>query len=807
MTDYNKFAKEKTESYPNTVLLENNILRDKEIDEIIGKSLDIIGNSNIAKIMIHNKYEKMVPFNLWFRHPLYKVTNSYENNQHMRIRYYNSMMLTPLVAYNNTNLEQFKSFLSYLSLYQPFYPETFYAIWEFLQMKHLNPNASEFLNISREERLGSMEALIFYHEKYQQTYQYNTYHSWLVGKEMYDKMDGSYNLISPKINYLEQAYKIKFLRSTNDLAKYDFINIDCIHLFNGIFDWKEQEMDLQALLFYLLTSLHYLKQNGSMLIRLNIICSRSWSLIFDIVHNFFKEHTFIRPSILNPFNSEIYLFLNKYENKNSLDSLHNIYFKNLYKNRTYRKFYINTEGAIENPVYQNFNTAKKAWIGDLQNVISIFASPKQFNLDIITQWHASNDLKQIKDLTNTFDDKSVQLVFKTSAKKYTLKPILPDVLYNLPFYKKLIEKRAELNYYKRVMDTKPSRIFARSRYHEKNAYFLTWENLANEIDVYRNLKNILVRQYNAEMVSNAWIKMYEILNMFADLVPSTQTVKTFHLCEAPGAFIAATNHLLSNRNQKLDWYAQTLKPTNIGSVTDAALEDRYGLIASYPDRWLFGDKKIDDSGNITHSVVIQYYASNPLLKNIDFMTADAGLQCDPTELNEQEAFLGKINMGQIICILACLPIGKSAIFKTFLPMSEPLTISMIYLVTHLFENVTIVKPSTSHSTNSEVYIVLQKYKGIDKNILEILYSMLDDVKITSKTLLFPKIDADFFKSYMGIVGQLIDRQISSLSRNYYYYYNIDQTTKLISTVEKCTNEWLCLNPIFTLKNPLLMSDD
>ena len=58
---------------------------------------------------------------------------------------------------------------------------------------------------------------------------------------------------------------------------------------------------------------------------------------------------------------------------------------------------------------------------------------------------------------------------------------------------------------------------------------------------------------------------------------------------------------------------------------------------------------------------------------------------------------------------------------------------------------------------------------------------------------------------MGIVGQLIDRQIRSLSRNYYYYYNIDQITKLESTIEKCTNEWLCLNPIFVLKKPLLIS--
>ena len=802
MIEYSTEEKKQSMANTNAVLAEKNNPRASYINDIIKKSNKIIADYNITRILIHNKYEKLVPFNLWFRYPQYKILNNFENNQNMRIRYYNSRMLTPLVAYDNTNLDQIKPFLHCLSLYQPFYPETFYAIWEFLQMKHINPFAKDFLNISREERLGSIEAIIFNHEKYQQTYQYNVYHSWLVGKEMYDKMDGSYHMMSPRVNYLEQAYKIIFLRSTNDLSKYDLINIDCSHLFGNIFEWYDEELDLQACLFYFLTALHHLKTNGSMLVRLNMIGCCSWSIIFDIAYVFFKEYTFFRPSVINPFNSEVYLFLDKFEHKSWLDSLHNIFLKNLYRQHTYQKFYINGEGNHDNPIYQKYILASKKWITTLETTLDCFAMTKSAPLDAINQWHASNDLKQIKDLSKEFDDKTIQFIFKTSVKKYTLKPVLPNVLYDQPFYKKLIEKRAELNYYKRIMDTKPSQIFSRNKYNNKRAKLLTWEKLANEIDIYQNLKTILRTQYNAEMATNAWIKMYEMLNIFADLIPDTDVVKTFHLCEAPGAFVSAINHFLVNRNQKLEWFAQTLKPTNAGLDTDAALEDHFGLIAAYPDRWLFGDK-FDNSGDITHSAVIRSYETNPLLNDIDFMTADAGLQCDPTELNEQEAFLGKINMGQIICILACLPIGKSAILKTFLPMSEPLTISMVYLVTHLFENVTITKPSTSHSTNSEVYIVLRKYKGIAKETLEILYAMLDEPKITSKTLLFNMIDMQFFRSYMGNVSELIDRQIKSLNRSYYYYYNIDQIDKLKPIIDKCTNEWLSLNPIFILKNRLL----
>lgn len=798
---------EKSLSNKNAILLEKRSSIAKEITNIINKSLQTINDMSITKILIHNKYEKMIPFNLWFKHRSYKILNYFENNQNMRIRYFDSSTLTPSIACNNSNLKKIKSFLPLMSLYQPFYPETFYAIWEFLQLGHLNPNIKLFLNISREERLGTIESIIFYHERYQQTYQYNTYHSWLIGKEMFDKFDNSYHMMYPNINYLEQAYKIFFLKSTKELTKYDFINIDCIHIFNDVFDWQSEEMDLQATLFYILTAIQYLKQNGCVLLRLNFICSSAWSLIFDIVYNYFKEYTFFRPSTLNPFNSETYIFLNKFESKLNINTVHNIFFRNLYKYRTYRKFYINNEGNLDNPIYQKYISERKKWIDELKNTLSKFDTAKNLSSDAITDWHRSNDLKQIKDLADNFDEKPLRLLFKTSAKKFNLKPIVPNILYDQSFYKELIEKRAELNYYKRVMDTKPSRIFSKSKYQEKNVYLLTWESLANEIDIYKNLKNILIKQYNAEMVTNAWIKMYELLNMFSDLIPNSNIVNTFHLCEAPGAFISAIHHLLSKRNQKLNWFAQTLKATNTGENTDAALEDRYGLIASYSERWLFGDKSIDDSGNITHSAIIKQYVSNPQLKNIDFMTADAGLQCYPTELNEQEAFLGKINMGQIICILACLPIEKSAIFKTFLPMSEPLTISMIYLVTHLFDNVTIVKPSTSHSTNSEVYVVLEKYKGISPSILEQLYVMLDDPKIDSKTLLFSKIDMNFFKSYMSNVGQFIDRQILSLNRNYYYYYNIDQIDKLFPLIEKCTDDWLRLNPIFVLEESLLRNDE
>jgi hypothetical protein len=801
--------------YNDQLLTEKSVPPSHKIKQIINKVLDAIDlKSNIIKVLIQNPYEKMIPFNLWFWHPKYKIIDIFENNQHMRARYYDNRLLTPLIPKrNNNDLVHLDEFIWDMSLYQPFYPETFYIMWDFLQMKHLEPKCNpsiksvregiNILQIGRDDRLGSMEAIILFHEKYQHKYQYNTYDYWLTGKEMYDKTDGSYRILVPEINYLEQAYKINFINDSRTLSEYDLISIDANHLLDNIFKWSEEELDLQANLFYFLHSMQHLKTDGSIIIRLNMISSPSWTVLFDIAYNYFKEYTFIRPSISNPFNSEIYLFLTKFEKRKSLDSTQNRIFKNLYRQHTYTHFHLNYDGHPENPIIKKYQESVDKWINNINQIIT--HGNKQNSINSIDAWHASNDLKQIKHLNyiekNPFNEGLLSSVIKTSAKNFELKPIVSDKIYTMQFYKKLIEKRAELNYHKRVMDTKPSMIFMDNPDYNNNNYLLSWETLTNQLDVFKGIKFQLKNNYNTEMTTNAFMKMYEMLN-YIDLTSCSNkksTIKTFHLCEAPGAFIAATNHYLSDKGFKWEWYAQTLKPTSTGSDSDAALDDHFGLIASYPDRWLFGNN-IDDSGDITHSSVIRSYASNPLLSDIDFMTADAGLKCHPNELNEQEAFLGKINMGQIICILACLSTGKSAIFKTFLPMSEPITISMIYLVTHLFESVNVIKPTTSHSYNSEIYIELKNYKGIDKKILELLYILLDDPKITSKTLLFNSIDMPFFKSYMNTMNAFIDRQIHSICRNYYYYYHMDLIGQIKNSANNHIVEWLEKNKFSVLQD-------
>jgi len=768
----------------------------------------------IVKILIQNPYEQLVPFNIWFHHPSYKIVDHFENNQHIRSRNYAHQMLTPLARFDNPLMKPLDKFIHQLSLYQPFYPETFFQMYDFLSMGHLSAKipAQNILHIGRENRLGSLEAMLLYGEKNQQTYLDNTYHAWLSGNESYDPINRTYKLSTPPINYLAQAYKLTFLKSISDddpqseLILYDFVSIDVNHTFDSIFKWNEEELDLHANLFYLLKVIKHLKKSASVVIKINLIGSTGWNFLIDIAVRFFSEHVFVRPTTTHPLNSEIYLYLNNFNpsKAKTFPLIFDTICMNLYRQKYHQIFFLNWIDDTNIGIDKYLAEVDK-WIGLTNRFIDNVTETRPLQkCEILLK---KLDLVSVRELTNTFEPKvSIGSIRIPSTTKFKIKPYVPDNLYVTTSYQKLIKYKAKLNYYKRVMDTKPSKIFNETRFHVRDGTnLITWEHLTDKTDLYKNLRFILKKQYGIELMTNAWIKMFEMLNFVPDLVSGVSPVsalKSFHLCEAPGAFISALNYYLAGKSiDQWEWYAQTLKKIN---TNDVALDDHYNLIKLYPNNWIFGDKT-DNSGDITHSAIIKSYAKNKLLQNIDFMTADAGIPISPNELNEQETKLAKINMGQIICILACLSKGKNAIFKTFLPMTEPLTVSMMYLLSHLFESVSMIKPIGSHGCNSEIYVVLKNYKLINKSDLNILYDLLDDHHITSKSVLFETIDKLFLESYTECVSMLTERQIRALSRNYYYYYNYDKINELQGSIEQYTNQWFATNPVSDPKKLLTQS--
>lgn len=787
----------------------------------------------IKQLLVQNPLEKLVPFNLWFHHPAYKIIDYFENNQHIRTRSYDKILLTPVVRFDNPSMAPLNKFHTELSLYQPFYPETFYTMYDFLFRGHIYPQ--HVLHIGRENKLGSLEALMFYTEKNDLNPNLNpnlnpsVYHAWLAGGELYDLCTSEYKILSPRINYLSQAYKLTHIKSTTELITYDFIHIDPHHTFESIVNWAEHELDLHSMLFYFLKCTLCLKPKGSMLIKLNLIGNISWIYLFQIAEPFFSEYEFFRSDVIHPFNSEIYLYLNGFvpDSERTHSSL-NLFFMNMYKSKMHKTFFLNVnkktvlELKSSNNICIKYYEALNQWFGLVSKTVDQIQNSvvpdtkhqcakwlKRVGLKPIgsvsmsismsapvlapTPTPTDADFELKPKLLLTSEIIQLDLILQTDpSSKPKIKISSAHSLFKNKNYITLLEHRAELNSHKRVMDTKPSRIFTDNKY--KSSQFsklLTWEELSYTVCPYGKIKRILEKEYQIEMATNAWIKLFEILTHVSDIFDQKKNLKTFHICEAPGAFISATNYFV-NEHTKIKnwtWYAQTLRTAGSADPFGKNISDKYKLIQAYPDNWLFGNKS-DESGDITHSAVLKSYVANPLLSGIEFMTADAGIYLDPTELNNQEIHIAKIIMGQVICILGCLSTNGSAILKTFLPMTEPLTISMIYLLTSVFETVCLIKPPASHDCNSEIYVVLKNYTRVKKSVLNLLYDLLDNPALTSKTLLFERIDPNFLKLYTSHITCLINRQIQALCKNYYFYNNYDKIKTIQSTTRDYVRQWL-----------------
>ncbi len=83
-------------------------------------------------------------------------------------------------------------------------------------------------------------------------------------------------------------------------------------IFEDIFIWKSEEKDFQALLFYFINAVQVLKIKGGLLVKINMIFRSSINSIIKIAEQVFENCAVIRPDITNPFNSEIYMYCEKY---------------------------------------------------------------------------------------------------------------------------------------------------------------------------------------------------------------------------------------------------------------------------------------------------------------------------------------------------------------------------------------------------------------------------------------------------------------------------------------------------------------
>lgn len=239
---------------------------------------------------------------------------------------------------------------------------------------------------------------------------------------------------------------------------------------------------------------------------------------------------------------------------------------------------------------------------------------------------------------------------------------------------------------------------------EKQFYYIT-----RQFEHANTFRQEVHDRFKTPNVSNAWLKAYELFIHYKSFPPKADKFVYFDNAAFPGSWILAAWHIVHTMCDIKDfqWYGSSLLTDDELKGGRGPLEDKYKLYENYPANWLMNE---NNNGDVT-SWDNQKNFANRLGGTVDLYTSDLGFDVSE-DYNKQEELHAHANLGQIITGLLVLKKGGTMITKQY-SYFEPFTISLMGVMTRLFDKVEICKPMFSKSGNSETYLVCIGYNGYD----------------------------------------------------------------------------------------------
>tara|TARA_B110000037_G_scaffold19722_2_gene21132 strand:+ start:1625 stop:2782 length:1158 start_codon:yes stop_codon:yes gene_type:complete len=297
-------------------------------------------------------------------------------------------------------------------------------------------------------------------------------------------------------------------------------------------------------------------------------------------------------------------------------------------------------------------------------------------------------------------------------------------------------------------------------------------------------------------LSRSFYKMVETVNMFHLFSEFKDApINTFHLAEGPGGFIEATQHLRQNDSDK--YYGMTLmdEDPNVPGwkKTNHFLETHKNVEI---ERGVTGTGDLMEVDNLK-------YCNNKYKNSMDIITADGGFDFS-IDFNQQEILATNLLLAQVSFAISMQKVGGHFILKIF-DIFTKTTCDIMYLLSSLYKQVYIVKPSTSRLANSEKYIVCKGFKKYPEKLINNIigkYSTLKTFEFISRIL--PN-NLDYFylnkiEEYNAIFGQ---QQIENINTTLNLISCKNNTEKIETlkknNIQKCT-QWCEKNNIIHNQN-------
>lgn len=284
-----------------------------------------------------------------------------------------------------------------------------------------------------------------------------------------------------------------------------------------------------------------------------------------------------------------------------------------------------------------------------------------------------------------------------------------------------------------------------------------------------DLREYVQKTYTTGQISQAWLKMYEIVAAIPELVPETDILRTFHICEAPGSFISALNHYVKTHTgvKEFIWKSQSLKPKSIkGDNKKTAFGDDYGYISRHPKNWDFGS---DGTGNILNKANIEHYIKINQTHQPVLITSDCGIPWSEDSSKQNE--LLKLHFAEMLLILeiaANTKPGSNFVAKFFFPIASNLELDILYTLHTSFEKLIFYKPQLN-IFSKEFYIVGIKFSSISNTVLKSMRKVYDQdtINIDDK-FLDTNVPENFLNQLMAINNHMVRNYIFNFKKQVFY---------------------------------------
>ena len=267
-----------------------------------------------------------------------------------------------------------------------------------------------------------------------------------------------------------------------------------------------------------------------------------------------------------------------------------------------------------------------------------------------------------------------------------------------------------------------------------------YEYIYIQSNIHKNICKVLP-------ISRSYFKLHEILYDL-NILNNYKKLKIACIAEGPGGFIQSLLNNLNKRNIEIEKiYGITLLSE------DNDIPSWNPIIGKNENIELLSG--IDNTGDICNPNNLLDFIKKIKKNTCDIITCDGGIDYSD-DYNNQELASYEFMYNEIVLSLHLQCDGGTLIIKMF-DILYYSSIQLIYILYQCYDTVTIIKPYTSRTTNSEKYIVCKGYR-YNLRIIELLNEYYN--KKNNLMIYIPKSFFENIKFYNQI---FIENQIKNIS--------------------------------------------